>query len=150
MAPMYYRDANSAILVFDITQYNTFMAVQSWVHELKRNVEETMVLIVVGNKVDLAHERQVDSEECQRYAESIGASYYEISALNNEGVDRVFFGVAVGLQKLASGDQDIVTSIKVYDSEKSGMNHSNVPLHEEALTNLSIAHGVLEKPRFCC
>lgn len=150
MARMYYRQATSAILVFDIAQYKTFLDMQTWVGELKSNIDEAMVLIIVGNKIDLAHERQVDSEECERYAESIGASYYEISALHNEGVDRVFSSVALGLVRLGLGDTDIVTSIKVFDSEKTGMNYSNLPLHEDAWTNTSIAHGEVKKPYFCC
>lgn len=150
MAPMYYRNANAAFLVFDITQYNSFMAIKSWVTELQRNVEEAMVLILVGNKVDLSEKRKVDSEECRKYAESIGATYHEISALTDEGVDQAFLTAALGLLKLSNGDKDLVTSLKVYDSNSSGISNSDVPLSEEVLVNQSIAHGIDEKPHFCC
>lgn len=150
MAPMYYRHANAAFLVFDITQYNTFTALKSWVLELKRNIDEPMVLILVGNKLDLAQVRKVHSEECRQYAESIGASYHETSALNDNGVEQVFLTAALGLLKLAEGDRDISLSLKVYDSHSSGLSISDVPLHEEALSNTSIAHGIHEKPFFCC
>ena len=148
MAPMYYRNANAAFLVFDITQHNTFLAIKSWVVELQRNVQESMVLILIGNKLDLAHQRKVDSEECRHYAESIGATYHEISALNDEGVDQVFLAAAVGILKLANGDKDVVTSLKVYDT--NGLNSNpDTPLSEETL-NTSIAYGIHEKPYFCC
>lgn len=59
MAPMFYRNANAALLIFDITQPKTFESIKLWVYELKRNVEEAMVLSVVGNKSDLNDERKV-------------------------------------------------------------------------------------------
>ncbi|XP_011056011.1 PREDICTED: ras-related protein RabJ isoform X2 [Acromyrmex echinatior] len=66
MAPMYYRTCNAALLVFDLTQYSTFVAIKSWVKELQQNVEETMVLVLIGNKSDLVQKRQVDGEEGRR------------------------------------------------------------------------------------
>lgn len=59
MAPMFYRNANAALLVFDITSTETFENMKGWVQELKGNVLEPMVLVVVGNKIDLADQRQV-------------------------------------------------------------------------------------------
>ncbi|KAJ8683830.1 hypothetical protein QAD02_019622 [Eretmocerus hayati] len=150
MAPMYYRNANAAFLVFDITQAQTFTAVKSWVTELKANVEETMVLILIGNKLDLVDKREVDFEDCRKYAESIGASYHEISALHDEGVDQVFLATGVGLYKLSNGEKDVLTSLRVYDSNSSGISDYDIPLSEEVLVNQSIAHGIREKPYFCC
>jgi Ras-related protein Rab-21 len=59
MAPMFYRNANAALIVFDITSAQTFESMQGWVLELKKNVDNPMVLCVVGNKIDLAKNRQV-------------------------------------------------------------------------------------------
>lgn len=51
MAPLYYRNSNAALLVFDITLYATFLDVKSWVLELQKNVQGPMTLALVGNKV---------------------------------------------------------------------------------------------------
>lgn len=59
MAPMFYRNSQAAILIFDITSYTSFEDIKGWVLELKRNVEESIVLVVLGNKTDLADQRQV-------------------------------------------------------------------------------------------
>lgn len=59
MAPMFYRNANAALIVFDITLKQSFESMQGWVFELKKNVDNPMVLCVVGNKIDLAKNRQV-------------------------------------------------------------------------------------------
>lgn len=84
MAPLYYRNANAALLVFDLTQYNSFNDIKSWVQELQRNVQEPMVLSLVGNKLDLEAKRAVSREEAMLYANSIGGNYFETSALHDQ------------------------------------------------------------------
>ncbi|XP_011308100.1 ras-related protein RabJ isoform X2 [Fopius arisanus] len=154
MAPMYYRHANAAVLVFDITQYKTFTAIKTWVNELKRNIEEPMVLVLVGNKCDLAEERSVDPEEGRTYATIIGASYHETSALHDEGIGKVFLTIACELLRLTDGKTES-PHLRVQDSPSSGFGSSDseyplTPSSEESLANASIAHGIHEKPPACC
>lgn len=154
MAPMYYRNANAAMLVFDLTEYSTFSAIKSWVTELQRNVEEAMVLVVIGNKSDLVQQRQVNDEEGREYATKIGAAYHETSVLHNEGIEAVFMAIGVGLLRLQSGDQDMEASLRIGDSSNSSCMRSNgmppTPSIEESPQNLSIAHGIHERPFTCC
>lgn len=56
---MFYRNANAALLVFDITSKSSFENMKGWVQELKGHVLEPMVLVVVGNKIDLINKREV-------------------------------------------------------------------------------------------
>jgi Ras-related protein Rab-21 len=84
MAPMYYRNANAALLVFDVTNHTSFEEVKSWVLELQKNVQESMFLLLVGNKVDLEEQRTVSHEEAVIYAQSIGASYIETSVVKDQ------------------------------------------------------------------
>ncbi|KAG7206551.1 hypothetical protein KM043_000241 [Ampulex compressa] len=124
MAPMYYRNANAAMLVFDLTQYNTFAAIKGWVTELRRNVEAAMVLAVIGNKSDLAEEREVEAEEGREYARRIGASYHETSVLQDEGsIEDVFLAISGGLLRLSSAaagqESSAAASLKVYESTTS-------------------------------
>ncbi|KAJ3648406.1 hypothetical protein Zmor_020211 [Zophobas morio] len=81
---MFYRGTNAAIIVFDVTSQQTFESVQEWVAELKTIVESPMVLCVVGNKIDLRENRQVTRDEAYQYARSIGASYHECSAMQDQ------------------------------------------------------------------
>ncbi|KAK2580443.1 hypothetical protein KPH14_006186 [Odynerus spinipes] len=135
MAPMYYRNANAAMLVFDLTQYNTFTAIKSWVTELKRNIEGQMVLAVIGNKSDLVKDRQVDAEEGRTYATKIGATYHETSVLYNEGIESVFLAIANGLLRLSSDNVEIATSLKVFDSTSSGFSNSDSKHHIILIAN---------------
>ncbi|VVD02978.1 unnamed protein product [Leptidea sinapis] len=88
MAPMYYRNANAALLVYDITSASSFAAIKGWVKELKTNVPEAMVLAVVGNKCDLESYRA--------------------------GIDHVFLSTASSLLELS--ESSLVSSLRSYDS----------------------------------
>ncbi|PSS37330.1 hypothetical protein PHLCEN_2v807 [Hermanssonia centrifuga] len=59
MAPMYYRGANAALLLYDITNADTFEDVRGWLEELKRNCSPDLIIYIVGSKADLQRYRQV-------------------------------------------------------------------------------------------
>jgi Ras-related protein Rab-21 len=146
MAPMFYRNANAALIVFDITSVQTFESMQGWVLELKKNVDNPMVLCVVGNKIDLAKNRQVSRDEAIQYAKSIGATYYECSAMQNQGVKIVFDDVGHGLIKNFRANVD--HTLKVYDTE----NILGTDTGKEEIVNLSIdngADGNMAKSKCC-
>jgi Ras-related protein Rab-21 len=81
MAPLYYRNANAALLIFDLTSHASFEEVKSWILELQKNVQEPMFLLLVGNKADLVDKRAVSKEEAFVYAHSIGAKFLESSVV---------------------------------------------------------------------
>ena len=62
LAPMYYRGAQAAIVVYDITNMDTFVRAKSWVKELQRQASPNIVIALAGNKADLASKRMVDFE----------------------------------------------------------------------------------------
>lgn len=99
LAPMYYRGARAAILVYDITLLSTFERVQEWVRELQASSKEEIVLSLVGNKVDMQEKRAVDFQKAKEYADSIGAMVCETSAKLNTGVDAMFLHVSKELAK---------------------------------------------------
>lgn len=90
-----------------------------------RNVIEPMILIVVGNKIDLEKERAVSREEAFLYASSINGSYYETSAINGgRGIEEVFISTARGLLRLAENND--CSSIKRYESADSILSCNDV------------------------
>ncbi|XP_014663714.1 PREDICTED: ras-related protein Rab-21-like isoform X3 [Priapulus caudatus] len=100
MAPLYYRNTNAAILVYDITSYSSFVDLKSWVEELNGNVDNPLVLCLLGNKHDLEDRREVPTEEAFNFAASIGAVFQETSAYQNTGVEEAFYEVAVRISRL--------------------------------------------------
>ena len=90
LAPMYYRNAAAAVLVYDITKASTFKTLQNWVYELEQRGPKEIALAIVGNKADLSAQREVEQKTAREYAEEIGGVFLEPSAKNNEGIADVF------------------------------------------------------------
>ncbi|XP_023327347.1 ras-related protein Rab-21 [Eurytemora carolleeae] len=85
LGPIYYRDANGAVLVYDITDEDSFQKVQSWVRELKKMLGDEISIVIVGNKTDLVNKRVIKREDAESYAASVGAQHYLTSAKLNRG-----------------------------------------------------------------
>lgn len=66
LGPIYYRSSNGAILVYDITDEDSFQKVKNWVKELKKMLGSEIVLAIVGNKIDLNKDRNVPLETAER------------------------------------------------------------------------------------
>ncbi|TFL05545.1 P-loop containing nucleoside triphosphate hydrolase protein [Pterulicium gracile] len=62
MAPMYYRGANAAILMYDITNSRSFDAIRGWLQELKKNCDSDLIIYIVGAKADLHRHREITSD----------------------------------------------------------------------------------------
>eukprot|EP01113_Clastostelium_recurvatum_P005303 TRINITY_DN12369_c0_g1_i3.p1 TRINITY_DN12369_c0_g1~~TRINITY_DN12369_c0_g1_i3.p1 ORF type:complete len:213 (+),score=31.49 TRINITY_DN12369_c0_g1_i3:82-720(+) len=90
LGPIYYRDANGALLVYDITDRDSFQKVQSWVKELRKMLGDNVVLAIAGNKADLERQRVVSIEEAESYAASVGAKHFSTSAKLNKGLEDLF------------------------------------------------------------
>ena len=90
LAPMYYRNAAAAILVYDITKASTFKTLQNWVYELEQRGPKDIALAIVGNKSDLSSMREVERSTAEAYAREIGGIFQETSAKNDEGIEEVF------------------------------------------------------------
>ncbi|KAJ7383647.1 Ras- protein Rab-21 [Desmophyllum pertusum] len=91
LGPIYYRDSNGAILVYDITDEDSFCKVKNWVKELKKMLGEDIALCIAGNKIDLEKDRHVDASEAEAYAKTVGAKHFHTSAKLNKGIEEMFF-----------------------------------------------------------
>lgn len=94
MAPMYYRGANAAIIVYDITSEKSFEEAKKWIQELKAHTEESMVMCIVGNKCDLSERRAISQQKGESLAQDIGAHFVETSASENVGIKEAFAKLA--------------------------------------------------------
>jgi len=99
LAPIYYRDSNAAILVFDITDRTSFQKVQHWIEELRKIVGKDIVLVIAANKIDLESKRQVDNHDVNVYAQSVGAQVIGTSAKSGKGVHDLFLELTKTLLK---------------------------------------------------
>jgi Ras-related protein Rab-5C len=90
---MYYRNANCAVVVYDITQSSSLEKARTWIRELQRQADPNIVITLCGNKSDLDARRQVTQEEAKKYAEEEGLMWAETSAKSGEGVTEVFTAI---------------------------------------------------------
>lgn len=90
LAPLYYRGASAAVVVYDITSPDSFQKAQFWVKELQKHGSPGIVMALVGNKADLEESREVASEDSQAYAESNGMFFIETSAKLATNVNLLF------------------------------------------------------------
>lgn len=90
LTPSYYRDGQGAILMYDVTDRNTFVKLETWLNELNTYCNRTdIVKMVVGNKIDLPH-REVSTEEGLQFARRHQTLYIESSAKTADGVKCCF------------------------------------------------------------
>lgn len=92
---MYYRNANCAVVVYDITQPASLEKARTWIRELQRQADPSIVIALCGNKLDLAERRQVTQEEAKKYAEEEGLMWGETSAKSGEGVSDIFVSLGI-------------------------------------------------------
>ncbi|XP_039944013.1 ras-related protein Rab-25 isoform X1 [Hirundo rustica] len=86
----YYRGAVGALVVFDITKHQTYDVVDRWLKELYDHAEASIVVMLVGNKTDLAQAREVPMEEAKMFADNNGLLFVETSALDSTNVEEAF------------------------------------------------------------
>ncbi|XP_068185395.1 ras-related protein Rab-17-like [Antennarius striatus] len=95
ITPLYYRGAHVALLVYDITKRETFIRAQVWLRELERHyIPGSTIIWLVGNKGDLAQQRQVSPQEGQSLADDRGLSFTETSALTGNQINELLLSVA--------------------------------------------------------
>lgn len=89
----YYRGAQGALLVYDITRPGTFESVHRWLGELRVHTEPSLKIMLVGNKADLESMRSITIEDGKQLSEQEGLFFTETSALAGENVEDAFLQV---------------------------------------------------------
>jgi small GTP-binding protein len=92
--PLYYKGSMGALLVFDLTNRESFDHIAKWIEEVRSNAGK-IPMIIVGNKSDLVNERKISREEATQFAKSLDLFYVESSAKSGEGIGDVFAVLAL-------------------------------------------------------
>ncbi|GAB2233229.1 hypothetical protein Droror1_Dr00002448 [Drosera rotundifolia] len=109
----YYRGAVGAMLVYDMTKRQSFDHMARWLEELRGHADKNIVIILIGNKCDLASLRAVPVEDAKEFAERENLFFMETSALDTTNVEGAFLTVLSEIYRIVckkplstNGDQD--------------------------------------------
>ncbi|XP_023675429.1 ras-related protein Rab-37 isoform X2 [Paramormyrops kingsleyae] len=98
----YYRDAQALLLLYDITSKSSFDNIRAWLTEIHEYAQKDVVIMLLGNKSDMVHERVIKQEEGQRLAREYGVPFMETSAKTGINVELAFLAVAKELKQRVS------------------------------------------------
>jgi len=94
----YYRGAHGIIVVYDVTESDSFNNVRQWLHEIDRYANENVNKLLVGNKSDLTSKKAVDYQTAKAFADEIGIPFLETSAKNATNVEQAFMTMAAEIK----------------------------------------------------
>ena len=127
----YLRNAEGAILVYDVTSNESFENLKFWIESIKNNLgnDDIIPIIIIGNKIDLEDAREINKLVAEKFAKDNNYKYFETSAKTGEGVDDAF--------------REIVKQILARNSEFDDEKHENTVKIEDK-------KGSNEKKKGCC
>lgn len=121
----YYRGAHGIIVVYDITNRESFDNIKYWLEEVLRYTSEKTNVLIIGNKSDLPNKRTVSFEEAKNFANKYSYDIIETSAKTNVNINKTFDNMATQIKHRFIKDTYMVRSIDMSDnnigeSEKIG------------------------------
>uniref|UniRef100_A0A5F9DRI8 RAB6B, member RAS onco family n=1 Tax=Oryctolagus cuniculus TaxID=9986 RepID=A0A5F9DRI8_RABIT len=102
LIPSYIRDSTVAVVVYDITNLNSFQQTSKWIDDVRTERGSDVIIMLVGNKTDLADKRQITIEEGEQRAKELSVMFIETSAKTGYNVKQLFRRVASALPGMES------------------------------------------------
>ena len=152
----FFRNAVAGLLVFDVTNRNSFYHLHEWITEAKANShpEHDIVLLLVGNKADLEAEREVSYDEAEHFASQNNMNYIETSAKNGTNVQEAVVEMTKTLLSQIEGELLAIRPLNNSTTVTPGLNISSAtssytfsPASQSQSTVDSVPY---EKRRGCC
>lgn len=120
LIPSYIRDSSVAVVVYDITNYNSFQQTAKWIDDVRTERGSDVIIMLVGNKTDLSDKRQVTTEDGERKAKELNVMFIETSAKAGYNVKQLFRRVAAALPGMESttdkANKDDLIEVKLKDT----------------------------------
>jgi Ras-related protein Rab-6A len=140
LIPMYVRDSQIILVVYDITNKESFIHTEFWVNETKDLKSDDAIFVLVGNKIDLNDNRAISTKEAEEFANQKGYLFYEVSAKTGEQIQELFTNKIYPemAKKFRIGDQE--------DNE----NNEQKPGNENKGTKLNTEEREKKKKGGCC
>jgi len=127
LIPSYIRDSTVAVVVYDITNMNSFQQTSKWIDDVRTERGSDVIIMLVGNKTDLSDKRQVAIDEGEKKARELNVMFIESSAKSGYNVKQLFRRVAAALPGMESpeqkNDKDLI-EVKLKDSAAAEPNEN--------------------------
>ena len=98
----YYKGANGILVVYDITNRESFEHLNSWLIEIEKNGNKNVYKLLIGNKSDLEEKREIKKEEGEEFASINGLEFFETSAKTGQNVTEAFDCLIKEIMKISS------------------------------------------------
>jgi len=95
----YYRGAHGIIIVYDVTEMESYNNVKQWLSEIDRYASDSVCKLLVGNKCDLVDNKVVQTETAQAFADSLGIPFLETSAKESINVEKAFLTMSAEIKR---------------------------------------------------
>ena len=118
--PMYYKGAKAILVVFDITNKDTFEGAKKWIDEIEQNNKGCLIFLV-GNKIDLNSNRKVGEELINQLKNDKNILYYECSAKENLNVVEIFNTIGNKIPQ----NSEVNPNYKILNDQNCNVNQSN-------------------------
>ena len=140
---MFYKDADVAILVYDITNKKSFEELKNyWVNQVLDSSLKKTLLCIIANKSDLINLEQVDEGEARNYAETINALYFVVSAKDSTSINEMFKEIA----KKYSG----ANSVNIEDAVDDDENMFEIKKIRKGSVKVTKAQALKKEKKNCC
>ncbi len=123
MIPSYIRDSSVAVIVYDVTNRQSFLNVHRWIDEVRAERGADVIIVLVGNKTDLVDKRQVSIEEGDAKARELNVIFIETSAKAGFNIKALFRKIAAalpGLESLSANKQEDLVDINLASTTGAG------------------------------
>ena len=124
LTKMFYKDANAAVLVYDITRKDSFEQLKSYWAEQIKECPENIIVVIAANKNDLIQKEEVDEEEARKFASDLGAIFVGTTATQVESINELFKEIAkkyTGSEQIEIKDEEDPAQAKVEENKNDSM-----------------------------
>ncbi|KAK6457786.1 P-loop containing nucleoside triphosphate hydrolase protein [Scheffersomyces xylosifermentans] len=125
----YYRGAHGIIIVYDVTDQESFNNVKQWLQEIDRYATGGVMKLLVGNKADLSDKKIVDYDAAKEFADALDIPFLETSALSSTNVEQAFVTMARQIKAQMS------SNVNAGGANNANAGKNNVNLRGQSLTS---------------
>ena len=113
----YYKGSHGIILIYDVTNVQTFENVKQWVSQIREEASANVIIYIAGNKIDMEEERKVNKEEGEKLAEELGLPFVETSAKSGININETFEDLVERIDKIYGNSPQKVTRNNLYKAK---------------------------------